>query len=432
MHRKISPYLIILFGFFAIILAGFVLLLLPISTEEGIRPEDALFVSASAVCITGLSPVNLSETFTGFGQAVIAILIQVGGLGFVTVAMTAVAMLGFRLGISNKLLLDETLGSSGRLDYRKFLLRAVMFTFLFEILGFIVNLIALCGDYSGGKLVWLSLFHAISAFNNAGFDLFGGSLAPFSGNVVLLLNTSLLTIVGGLGFVVINDIFCVRRWHRFTVHTKIVLVMTPALLLIGTLLIFFSEWGKIDFLNAFFMSAMARTCGFSTQQLENWNSTSLCILDLLMFIGASPVSTGGGIKSTTCFIFLAAIAALLRGKPTTAFHRRISREAIIHAMLVSLVAILYVFFTGTLLCVFQGGDVALALPLFTEAVSALANVGFTAGITPTLTVASKLLLTLAMYAGRVGFMTILLVFKRRWNRREDDAVRLVDAEIIIG
>ncbi len=430
MKRKSSPYFIIVVGFFALILIGFGLLMLPISVKEGVslKAVDAFFLSASAVCITGLSPVNLIETFTGFGQAVIAFLVQVGGLGFVTIAMTAIAMIGVRLGIMNRLLLDETLGTGGRLDYRRFLLRAVGFTLVFELIGFIFNLIALRQDYSGGELVWISLFHSVSAFNNAGLDLFGGSMAPYSDNILLLLNTSLLTIVGGLGFIVLNDVFLARKWKRFTVHTKIVLVMTPVLLLAGTLAIFFSEWGKIDFMNAFFMSAMARTCGFSTQALEQWNNASLCFLDLLMFIGAGPVSTGGGIKCTTCFVFLAALIALVKGKPTVVFRRRITREALIHAMLVTVLAFVYAFFTGMVLCAFEPEQNALFL--FTEGISALANVGFSAAVTPTLTVASKLILSLAMYVGRVGFMTLLLVFRKR--NQGSGSLHYVSADIIIG
>ncbi len=426
--KRFSPYFVILIGFFALILVGFCLLLLPISTTDGIKPEDALFVSASAVCITGLSPVTLSETFTGFGQAVIALLVQVGGLGFVTIAMTAIAILGMKLGISNKLLLDETLGTGGRLDYRRFLFRAVLITFISETIGFILNLIALRNDFSGGELVWVSLFHSISAFNNAGLDIFGGSgMTLYSSNVLLLINTSLLTIVGGLGFIVFNDVFCARRWKRFSVHTKIVLVMTPILLLAGTLVFYFSEWGKIDFLNAFFMSAMSRTCGFSTQDLSGWNNASLCFLNLLMFIGAGPVSTGGGIKCTTCFVIFAALFAMLRGRHTIAFHRHVPHRAVIYAMFVTIVALIYAFVTGTILCAAEP-EISMAF-LFTETVSALANVGFSAGVTPLLGVAGKLVLTVAMFMGRVGFMTVLLVFGKK---RKETGVRYIDADIITG
>lgn len=431
-RRKISPYLVIVVGFFALILLGFGLLMLPVSVKEGVslKAVDAFFLSASSVCITGLSPVNLIETFTGFGQAVIAVLVQVGGLGFVTIAMTVIAMMNIRLGMTNRMLINETLGSSGRLDYRRFLLRAVAMTAVCEILGFIFNIIALRHDYSGGMLVWVSLFHSISAFNNAGLDLFGGGMLRFSNNVFLLLNTSWLTIVGGLGFIVLNELLTVRRWKKFSVHTKIVLTMTPTLLIGGTLLIYLSEWGKIDFLNAFFMSTMARTCGFSTQDLTQWNTASLCFLNVLMFIGAGPASTGGGVKITTFFVFTAVILALVRGKPTSAFHRRIRPDSVIHALLLGAVGLTLTFLIGTSLCALHP-EIRLDF-LFTETISALANVGFSANVTASLSTAAKLILSFAMFTGRIGFMTLLLVFKRRWNRRENTGVRLVEADVIIG
>ena len=428
--KKVSPYIIILSGFAALILIGGLLLMLPFSTKEGISAVDAFFLSASSVCITGLSSVNLSTTFTTFGQAVIALLIQLGGLGFVTVGMTVVCMLGLKMGLASTRLIDETLGSDGSLDYKKFLFRAVIITLAVELFGFVLNLIALRNVYTGGKLVFVSLFHSVSSFNNAGLDLFGEGMLPFKENYLLLLSTAILTIIGGLGFIVINDIIRMRKWRKFSVHTKIVLMITPILLITGALSIFFLEWGKIDFVNAFFMSAMARTCGFSTQDLSSWNSASLCILNLLMFIGAGPVSTGGGIKCTTAFILICSLVAFVRGKPTVVFHRRISRESVIHAMSVTVAAILYVFLTVTALCALESE--LSALHLLTEVISALANVGFSAGITAELCVASKIILLLAMFVGRVGFLTAFFIFRKRRVDSENDDVRYVQANVIIG
>ncbi len=429
--KKISPYIIILSGFFGLIVLGGLFLLLPISTTNGISAIDAFFLSASAVCITGLSPVVLATTFTPFGKVVIALLIQLGGLGFITVAMTFVCMLGLRMGISGTRLIDETLGSSGRLDYKEFLFRAVLITILSELVGFILNIIALHKVYGGAALVGISLFHAISSFNNAGLDLFGGSsMIPFSNNYLLLFSTALLTVVGGLGFIVINDILTKRRWKKFSVHTKIVLSVTPALLIAGGFIIFFSEWGKIDLFNAFFMSAMARTCGFTTQDLSTWNNASLSFLNVLMFIGAGPVSTGGGIKCTTFFILASTLVAFIRGKSTVVFHRRIKREAALHAMSLTIVALIYVFITGTVLCALESETSAMFL--YTECFSALANVGFSAGVTPTLTTASKLMLILAMYLGRIGFLTALFLFRKRRGNSEKEDVMLVSADVIVG
>ena len=433
LKRKLSnPHFNIVFGFLGLIAVGCVLLLLPFSTKDGISFVDALFVSASSVCITGLTPVVVASTFTAFGKTVIVCLIQIGGLGFTTVAMAMFAMLGLRLGISEKYLVQETLGNTPQLDYKKFLLRAVIITATAEIVGFFLNLIALRNDFSGWKLVAVSLFHAVSAFNNAGIDVFGdASMTAFSGNVLLLLTTALLTIVGGLGFLVINDLCGIRRRpRRISVHTKLVLIVTAVLLTVGTLGIFFSEWGKVDFLNAFFMSAMTRTCGFTSQNLGEWNSATISLTNLLMWIGAAPASTGGGIKCTTFFVICAACVAFVRGKPVVVFGRRVEKETVLRAMIASFFSLACIFCCSTVICAIEPELTGEAI--LTETVSAFSNVGLSTGITGSLCAGSKILLTVAMFTGRIGFLTVLATMRRRWNRGEDESIRYVKAEIMIG
>jgi len=428
-----NPYLTIVIGFLVLILLGCLLLLLPISTKEGISFVDALFMSASAVCITGLSTVSVFSTFTVFGKVVLCLLMQVGGLGIITVAMAVFAMLGAKLGLSEKFLVSETLGSTPQLDFRKFLFRAILISAVAELIGFLINLIALCGDYSGGELVGVSIFHAVSSFNNAGLDIFGeNSLIPFRDNVLLLLNTSALTIFGGLGFLVINEIlgYRPRKNRRLSVHTKLVLVVTAGLLLLGTLAIFFTEWGKIDFLNAFFMSSMTRTCGFSSSDLGSWSEASLLLADVLMFIGAAPASTGGGIKLTTFFIVLAAGVSFVRGKPVVVFGRRIDKDSVSRALIVSSFALALVLGFSFVLAAIES-DLTLS-EVVTETVSAFANVGLSTGVTSSLHTASKILLIIAMFMGRIGFVTVLMVMKKRWNVGEDESIRYVKADILIG
>ncbi len=426
-----SPYLYIVIGYLVVILVGSLLLLLPISTHHGIAYIDSLFVATSAVCITGLSSVELACTFTPFGKVVIALLVQVGGLGFTTVMLFVLSMLKVKIGISEQFIVQETLGSSSRVDYRQLLVRAILITFTVEILGFLVNLIALCGSFTGIELVAYSAFHAISAFNNAGFDIFGSnSLIDFSNNPLFLCNLAFLTIVGGLGFLVINDVITARRARKLTVHTKVVLIMTALLLVLGTLGYLFSEWGKIDLVNAFFMSAMTRTCGFTSQKLTEWNNASILLTDFLMFIGAGPASTGGGIKVTTFYILLASTVAFFKGKPAVVFHRQIGKDLIARTMRMTLLMLFSVFCVGTIVCAIEPQVSTDAV--FLEVISAFANVGLSMGITPELTVASKLLLCLSMYMGRLNFITILMVFRRRWNRGDDESIRYVDAEILIG
>ena len=230
------PYLFILLGFLAIILVGSLLLMLPFATHNGIAFIDALFVSTSAVCITGLSSVVVIDTFTLFGQIVVMLLIQIGGLGFVTVMTAVLTLFGVKLGLSEKFLMGETLGES-RLNVRTFLGRALLITLVIEVFGVILNMIALRADYSGGRLFFVSLFQAISAFNNAGFDLFGStSMQIYAGdkNPLLLFSTALLTVLGGLGYIVINEVVTLRKSPKhLSTHSKIVLTITPILLFGG-------------------------------------------------------------------------------------------------------------------------------------------------------------------------------------------------------
>ncbi len=428
-HR--NPYLFIVIGYLITILLGSGLLVLPISTHNGVAYVDALFVSTSAVCITGLSSVQLATTFTPFGKVMIALLVQVGGLGFTTVMLAFFSIVKGKINVSDKFLVHETLGNSAKVNFRQMLSRAILITAIVEFIGFCINLIALSTTFSGWQLVGYSLFHAISAFNNAGFDIFGpNSLIDYSTNTLFLLNLSFLTIIGGLGFLVINDVITGRRIKKWSIHTRVVLLMTAVLLLLGTLGLFFSEWGKIDFLNAFFMSAMARTCGFSSQNLANWNNASVLLVDFLMLIGAGPGSTGGGIKVTTFFILLASTVGFFRGKPTVFCHRRIGMELIVRSMRLTIFALLCIFCMGTIVCAIepQAGMNA----VFLEVISAFCNVGFSMNLTPTLGTASKLLICLAMYIGRLNFLTVLMLFRRRWNRGDDESIRYVEAEILIG
>ena len=300
-----------------------------------------------------------------------------------------------------------------------------------EGIGFCINLIALCGDYSGIQLVGYSAFQSISAFNNAGFDLFGAtSLIAFDDNALLLLNTAFLTIVGGLGFLVINDIFTIRRRKRLAEHTKLVLCITAGLLTLGTVGFLLSELGKIDFLNAFFMSAMTRTCGFTSVDLSQWSNASILLADFLMFIGAGPASTGGGIKCTTFFIVCAAAIAFVRGKPVVIFHRGIGKDLVARCMLITLFAAACVFVAGTCICALDP-EYSTA-HVFFETISAFANVGLSAGITADLSVGSKVILCLSMYIGRIGFITALMVLRKRWNRGDDETIRCAPAEILVG
>ena len=427
------PYLFILLGFLAIILVGSLLLMLPFATHHGIAFIDALFVSTSAVCITGLSSVVVIDTFTLFGQIVVMLLIQIGGLGFVTVMTAVLTLFGVKLGLSEKFLMGETLGES-RLNVRTFLGRALLITLVIEVFGVILNMIALRADYSGGRLFFVSLFQAISAFNNAGFDLFGSvSMQMYAGdkNPLLLFSTALLTVLGGLGYIVINEVVTLRKSPKhLSTHSKIVLTITPILLFGGGLGIYLSEWGGVSFGDAMFMSAMARTCGFSCCDLSTWKNSSLMFYDFLMFVGAGPASTGGGIKCTTLVVIVVAIVSFMRGKQPVVFQRKIPARTVSRAMLITVMTLICVYAVSTGVAAFEPQTPTSHIVL--ETVSAFANVGSSAGITTGLETGSKALLIFAMFFGRLGCMTVLMVLRRNWNRSEDESIRYVDAEVIVG
>lgn len=288
--KKISPGRLIVLGFALVIIMGTILLMLPISLNEGVKISfiDALFTSTSAVCVTGLIAVDTADTFNVFGRTVVAMLIQVGGLGVTSVGVGFILLAGKKISIKGRKIIKEAMNLESMKGLVKIVKAVLLMTLLFELVGVILSYIVFSQDYEPLKALGISVFHSIAAFNNSGFDILGGlqNLIPYQSNVLLNLTTCFLIIFGGLGFLVIKEIFEKKSFKKFCLHTKIVLLMTTLLLIVGTILLKMTE--NISWLGAFFFSTSARTAGFSTYNLGTFTNAGLFTLVILMFIGASP------------------------------------------------------------------------------------------------------------------------------------------------
>lgn len=426
--KKQPPGRLIAAGFAMLILFGAVLLLLPLSVrgDAEVHFIDALFTSTSAVCVTGLIAIDVADHFTTFGQAVVAVLIQVGGLGVTSIGVGLILAARKNVGLKGRILLKEALNIQGIKGMIRLVKSILLMTLCFELMGIVLSFLVFVQDYPVLKALWISIFHSIAAFNNSGFDILGGlrNLIPYQNNILLNLTTSGLIIFGGLGFLVILDVLKKRSFRKLTLHSKVVLTTTLTLLVAGTLLLKATE--DITWLGAFFQSVSARTAGFSTYPMGEFTNAGLFTLIILMFIGASPGSTGGGIKTSTFFVLSQHVRSLFTKRHISAFRRNIPSEVFSKACTISLLSLLLVCVGTFFLCVLEP-EYSFVQLLFEE-VSAFGTVGLSTGITPTLSVASKLILIFTMFAGRVGTFTLLTM----WIDRPAPSVRYTEESVSIG
>ena len=426
--KKQPPGRLIALGFAAVILIGSALLMLPISIRPGVEVAyiDALFTSTSAVCVTGLIAVDAYDNFTVFGQAVLAGLIQIGGLGVTSVGVGLILAAGRRVSIKGRSLVKEALNVDSFQGMVRLIQWVLKVTLCFEGAGAVLSFLTFSQDYPLPRALWTSVFHSVAAFNNSGFDILGGmqNLIPYQSDVLLNLVTCALIIFGGLGFLVMLDIRRAGSFRKLTFHSKVVLTTTAALLIIGTLLLKATE--EMTWLGAFFHSVSARTAGFSTYSMGELTNAGLFTLILLMFIGASPGSTGGGIKTTTFFALMQQVRAVFTKKKPGGFHRTLPGEAIDKAGVIALLSVVVVCVGTFLLCVLEP-ELDFVRLLFEE-VSAFGTVGLSTGITPDLSVASKLVLIFTMYIGRLGAFTLFSL----WIDRPDPSIRYTEEMITIG
>ena len=422
--RVFTPIRLVMLSFFVIIAVGTVLLLMPFATKQqgSLSFIDALFTATSATCVTGLSVESLHDEFTVFGQIVVLLLVQLGGLGFMTLTSTVYILIRHKISLRKRLSMREDLSQPGMADLKKLTLDVIKLTATAELTGAVLLAIGFSRYYDFGTSVWYGIFHSVTAFCNAGFDIVSGStsLQKFYSDPYILIVLALLIIIGGIGFVVVSDVFRVRSWRKFKQHTKIVLPMTLALILVGTFSFLVAEYsnpatlGKMSlgdkFVNAFFQSVTARTAGFASIDQGAMTDFSKSMTIVLMFVGACPGGTGGGIKTTTLFVLLVTVYATIRQKREIIIDMRsVGRETLAKAATILTLALSVAVLSLMGLEICMQGSVPWSELMF-EQVSAYATVGLSEGITPSLNTGAKLILTLNMYIGRIGSFGFFMAF----------------------
>ena len=428
MLKKIGPYGLITIGFLLSILIGGTLLYLPISQKAGadVSLVDAFFITISAICVTGLSTIDVANSFNLFGYTIIALLIQIGGLGIVCAGLSIILLAGQKIGIKERILIKDSLNLNSLKGIVKLVKSIFRITFIIEFIGALFSFCSFIKYYKFKDAIVISIFHSISAFNNAGFDLIGNfrNLVPFENDILLNLTTSGLIILGGLGFIVINEIIEKKDFKKISLHSKIVIKMSIALLIIGTLIIYVSS--DISLLASFFTSVSSRTAGFNTVPIDSFNKVALLFIMILMFIGASPSSTGGGIKTSTFYSLIKGTYSICSNKRCHSFKREISHEIILKSFIVLFVGMIVVTSCLLCLCIFEP-NIDL-LDLLFESISAFATVGLSTGITPELSTISKIVIMITMFIGRVGGLTLLSL----WTKKGKKYVSYPTEDILIG
>lgn len=441
-EKELSPARTLAIGFFAIILVGALLLSLPFSSKGGDFTDftDCVFTAASATCVTGISVVETTAHWSVFGQVVILLLIQVGGLGFVTLVTFFNLAIGRKLGLTKAMSASGDLTLTGLSATKRIFTRVVLLSFSVEIAGAFLLMIRFVPRY-GAHGVFVSFFTAVSAFCNAGFDLFDGGtgLSPFVGDPFVLIVLSVLILLGGLGFVVWEEIIAYPRARRFSLHSRIVFAMTALLLLLGTASYFVIELLEEEtfagysfgqrLLTSFFASVSVRTAGFCAAPLPTVNSFSEMLTIVLMLIGAAPGSTGGGVKITTVAIVIATAWSVLRGQEDVQILKHsVAKRVVYKTVTVLLLSFLFIGIGFTVIFMMNHGENPLDV-LF-EVVSAFSTTGFSSGLSASAGTATKLLLSFIMYVGRIGPVSLMLSFTGRQSANRSEI--LPKGEIMVG
>ncbi|MCX7773956.1 MAG: TrkH family potassium uptake protein [Clostridia bacterium] len=415
-----NPTVIIVFSFLFVILIGSALLTFPFASESGTSTPyiDCLFTATSATCVTGLITVDTADHWTTFGELVILCLIQIGGLGFITLATFFLSFMRQKAGLRSMMLAQESISSFSLQETVPLVRQIILLVFGIEFAGAFLLSLAFVPQF-GLKGIYYGFFHAISAFCNAGFDLMGGfkSMSAYNNNPLVLYTIDALIVVGGLGFIVWKDLIDYRKTKKLMVHTKMVLIITAVLLVSGSLFIYFVEYNQsLKSLNvgekvnaSIFLSVNARTAGYASTNLDAMKSITKVFVSMLMFIGGASGSTAGGIKVNTLGIMIIAIICVIKSSESTVLQRkRIPGNVVMKSFAVTVLAGVLVF-TVTMLINLMQPQLSLVNTLF-EATSGFGTVGLTTGITPHLHTGSKLLIILSMFAGRVGPISFALAF----------------------
>ncbi len=441
------PLRLVALSFLGAIIIGTAFLSLPAASagNRAVPFVDSLFTATSAVCVTGLIVRSTPHDWTPFGQVVILVLIQAGGLGIMALSVSVLMLLGGSLRVRQRTAMFQAMDATTMAGLRASLRYLVLVTLVCEAVGFLVLSARFALDgYDGSQAAWLGLFHSVSAWNNAGFSLWDESLMAYRSDLVVNLTISVLVITGGLGFVVLGQILSrVARGRRawgprisWSIHTRLVLLVTASLLAAGTIAIFFVEFDQglqglepgEKLLAAFFHAVSARTAGFNTVSIGDFSALGLFVLSVLMFIGASPGSTGGGIKTSTLAVMALTVRAMLRNREEVeVFRRRLPQAVVIRAMAIVVMAATSITLSLGLLLALEP-DLPFEGLLF-EAISAFGTVGLTTGITPQLGVAARLVVILLMFLGRIGPLTMALAIGRQ---AVSGSVRYPEGRVVVG
>ena len=441
--RGLNPTRVVAGSFAAIIVLGGLLLMLPISSRSGesVGARTAMFTATSATCVTGLVLADTWQTWTLFGQGVLLFLIQLGGLGFMTLFSLFSLMLGRRIGLSQRLLMVSTLNLNGMEGVVRVVRHALQGTFLFEGIGAVILSLCFIPEYGLAMGIWRGVFHAVSAFCNAGFDLLGTeapfvSLTGYAGHPVVLVTIMALITIGGLGFFVWEDILVQRKWKAFSLYTRIVLIMSALLTLGGALFFFFAEYDNtlagMPFwekgLNALFQSVTLRTAGFNTIDQGALKDSSMLVSLLLMLVGGSSGSTAGGLKTATVATLLLSLRSGLRGDEEVILRgRTISHRQVVSALTLVMTAVVLFLSCTIALSLVEGLPV---MPAAFEVASAMGTVGVTAGVTTLLSTFGRLLMIALMYTGRVGLLSFSIAFLNR--KRQAAKLKYPTIDFMIG
>ncbi len=424
---KLQPAQVVLLSFGGWILLGALVLMLPVSANPGrsISFIDSLFMATSATCVTGLASISVVDDLSVFGQMVLLVLLQVGGLGIMTLSSSMAVIMGKNLQMREQVIMQDVLDTSSSEELLGLVVDVIRFTFTIEFIGALILTIGFYQEgFEIGQSMYFGFYHAISAFCNAGFALWNNNLEDFRFTPLIHFTIALLIIVGGIGFSVMKDILEMLKKKKpirsLSVHTKIVLVTNTLLLVFGTVYFFFGEflhsfqdfssWEKLQV--AFFQSTTTRTAGFNTINLTTLQPHCIYLIILLMFIGASPGSTGGGVKTTTFAVLLQSVTTTLKGKREVEFFERtIPAQTVVKSIAIFIICLIVVS-VGVLVLVRVEPDKSF-LSLFFEVVSAFGTVGLSLGVTPFLSIMGKLCLIVMMYLGRVGPLTLVLAVGSR-------------------
>ena len=466
--KQISPYLLVILSFIVVILVGSFLLATPFAQTSGkwafnytsddgtirITYLDCLFTAVSATCVTGLCTFveGIGGALTFTGQLIVLILIQIGGLGFITVLTFVATLFRSKLQFKNRVFLSQALNATNFADVVIFVRRIIIISSICEFTGFLMGLPVAFTLYPHDtlKALWTSLFTSVSAFNNAGFDIFGNtSLIAEPGTMMAMLKEQhswayyyylsyimLLIIVGGISFLVIIEVFSFKKTPKqYSAFTKIVLATSATLLVLGSVAFFLSdgieETNRINFFEAVFQSVTCRTAGFSIIDQGKLSNAGKTISCMLMFIGGSPLSTAGGIKTTTVFIVMLAMSCHLRGKSVVAFNRGYSSNTILKGMTLMVLAFLGVVAAIIAVASFEKVNPAATTDVVIfETFSAFGTVGLTANLTPLLSNGSKIVICIMMFLGRLGPMTFFQVF--RSNVEGTSHFQYIEEDFLVG